>query len=73
MGLLISMSIEIFIITWCICFREYKFKIGDNEFTLGKDMVSVKKYQKTVHVEEIIPSVIEPSFGKNIVIELCRL
>merc|ERR1712098_251818 len=31
--------------------------------TLTKDMVSVKRYQKTVHVEEIIPSVIEPSFG----------
>eukprot|EP00092_Neocalanus_flemingeri_P046057 GFUD01051724.1.p1 GENE.GFUD01051724.1~~GFUD01051724.1.p1 ORF type:complete len:734 (-),score=206.90 GFUD01051724.1:279-2480(-) len=30
---------------------------------LSKDMVSVKKYQKTFHVEEIIPSVIEPSFG----------
>lgn len=27
-------------------------------------MISVKKYQKTVHVEEIIPSVIEPSFGE---------
>ena len=31
--------------------------------TLTKDMISVKKYQKTFHVEEIIPSVIEPSFG----------
>ena len=31
--------------------------------TIGKDMVSVKKYQKTFHVEEIPPSVIEPSFG----------
>jgi len=30
---------------------------------LTKDMISVKKYQKTFHVEEIIPSVIEPSFG----------
>lgn len=26
-------------------------------------MVSVKSTSKTVHVEEIIPSVIEPSFG----------
>ena len=24
---------------------------------------AVKRYQKTMHVEEIIPSVIEPSFG----------
>ena len=31
--------------------------------TIGKDMISVKKYQKTFHVEEITPSVIEPSFG----------
>jgi len=31
--------------------------------TLTKEMVSVKRYQKTLHVEEIIPSVIEPSFG----------
>ncbi|RZB39530.1 glycine--tRNA ligase [Asbolus verrucosus] len=33
------------------------------KFTLTKEMVAVKRYQKTVHVEEIIPSVIEPSFG----------
>lgn len=26
-------------------------------------MVQIKTYQKTVHVEEITPSVIEPSFG----------
>lgn len=30
---------------------------------LTKDHVEVKKYQKTIHVEEIIPNVIEPSFG----------
>uniref|UniRef100_A0A1B0GLL4 Glycine--tRNA ligase n=1 Tax=Lutzomyia longipalpis TaxID=7200 RepID=A0A1B0GLL4_LUTLO len=43
---------------------------GDFELThaggtakLTKDMVSVKTATKTVHVEEIIPSVIEPSFG----------
>lgn len=34
-----------------------------NEFVVKKDMVSVKRGSKTVHVEEIIPSVIEPSFG----------
>ncbi|XP_076640442.1 glycine--tRNA ligase [Colletes latitarsis] len=33
------------------------------EVKITKDMVQVKRYQKTVHVEEIIPSVIEPSFG----------
>ncbi|OCT75438.1 hypothetical protein XELAEV_18030618mg [Xenopus laevis] len=32
-------------------------------FVLTKDMVSVKKSQKTIHVEEIVPNVIEPSFG----------
>ena len=31
--------------------------------TISKDMVTVKKYQKTFHVEEFIPSVVEPSFG----------
>ncbi|EFN67695.1 Glycyl-tRNA synthetase [Camponotus floridanus] len=30
---------------------------------ITKAMIEVKRYQKTVHVEEIIPSVIEPSFG----------
>lgn len=43
--------------------REYVLSCGDQSFTLKKDHVDVKKYQKTVHVEEIIPSVIEPSFG----------
>lgn len=37
------------------------FKLGD--ISLTKDHVSVKTYMKTVHVDEIIPSVIEPSFG----------
>lgn len=39
-------------------------RIGEETFKLDKDMISVKKYQKTVYVEEIIPSVIEPSFGE---------
>lgn len=37
------------------------YKLDD--ISLTKDHVSVKTYMKTVHVEEIIPSVIEPSFG----------
>ncbi|KAF5308768.1 hypothetical protein FQR65_LT06000 [Abscondita terminalis] len=41
----------------------YNLVIGEQEFSLTKDMVSVKRFQTTVHVEEIIPSVIEPSFG----------
>lgn len=36
--------------------------IGD--ISLTRDMITgVKRYEKKVHVEEIIPSVIEPSFG----------
>ncbi|XP_056644958.1 glycine--tRNA ligase [Diorhabda sublineata] len=41
----------------------YELLCGDKKFSLSRDMVSVKKYQNTLHVEEIIPSVIEPSFG----------
>lgn len=26
-------------------------------------MVFIKQHQKTIHVEEVIPSVVEPSFG----------
>ncbi|XP_033325114.1 glycine--tRNA ligase isoform X1 [Megalopta genalis] len=36
---------------------------NDTDVKITKDMIQVKRYQKTVHVEEIIPSVIEPSFG----------
>merc|ERR1719474_2362518 len=42
---------------------EASFELDGKKVTLSKDMISVKKYQKTFHVEEIIPSVIEPSFG----------
>lgn len=42
----------------------YNLKLNnDNIVSITKDMVSVKRYKKTLHVEEIIPSVIEPSFG----------
>lgn len=44
----------------------YELRAQDDkqQFTLTKEMLSgVKRYQKKVHVEEIIPSVIEPSFG----------
>ncbi|GBP08253.1 Glycine--tRNA ligase [Eumeta japonica] len=42
---------------------EYILTTPAGEFKLTSNLVSVKKTQKTVHVEEIIPSVIEPSFG----------
>jgi glycyl-tRNA synthetase len=42
---------------------EATLDVGDKKVKLTKEMVTVKRFQKTVHVEEIIPSVIEPSFG----------
>ena len=38
-------------------------KIDSDTFTLKKDMISIKRGEKRVHVEEITPSVIEPSYG----------
>ncbi|KAF5290930.1 hypothetical protein FQA39_LY14536 [Lamprigera yunnana] len=43
--------------------RFYELKIHNDTFVLKEEMISIKRYKKTVHVEEIIPSVIEPSFG----------
>lgn len=42
---------------------EYELQTHDAPFKITKDMVAIKRYQKTVHVEEYVPSVIEPSFG----------
>uniref|UniRef100_A0A3B4UXH8 Glycine--tRNA ligase n=1 Tax=Seriola dumerili TaxID=41447 RepID=A0A3B4UXH8_SERDU len=42
---------------------EFSFESEGKTFRLTKDMVSVKRFQKTLHVEEIVPNVIEPSFG----------
>lgn len=36
---------------------------GGGTFTLTPALVTVKRHTKTVHVEEVVPSVIEPSFG----------
>ncbi|KAK6025778.1 glycine--tRNA ligase [Ostertagia ostertagi] len=41
----------------------FKLKVDDDEFSLTSNMLTVKRSTKTVHVEEITPSVIEPSFG----------
>ncbi|XP_028391212.1 glycine--tRNA ligase-like [Dendronephthya gigantea] len=42
----------------------YVIKIGEKEYTITKDMVKeVKRYEKDVHVREVEPHVIEPSFG----------
>ncbi|KAG0413209.1 hypothetical protein HPB47_009653, partial [Ixodes persulcatus] len=37
--------------------------VGQNTVEVTSDMVTVKRYQKTVHVDELVPGVIEPSFG----------
>ncbi|XP_053715326.1 glycine--tRNA ligase-like [Synchiropus splendidus] len=42
---------------------EFTIETGDKTFTLKKEMVTVKRFQKTLHVEEVVPNVIEPSFG----------
>lgn len=42
---------------------EFTLETEKGNFKLNSTLVSVKKSQKIVHVEEIIPSVIEPSFG----------
>ncbi|OWF40012.1 Glycine--tRNA ligase [Mizuhopecten yessoensis] len=42
---------------------EFSVDVNGKSFTLKSDMLEIKRYPKTVHVEEIMPSVIEPSFG----------
>nr|XP_057916319.1 glycine--tRNA ligase-like [Doryrhamphus excisus] len=42
---------------------EFSVTTEGKSFKLSKDMVAVKRFQKTLHVEEIVPNVIEPSFG----------
>lgn len=37
--------------------------INDKVYELTLELVEIKRYEKTLHVEEIVPSVIEPSFG----------
>ncbi|XP_056439798.1 glycine--tRNA ligase-like [Gadus chalcogrammus] len=42
---------------------EFTIETEGKSFRLTKDMVSVKRFQKTLYVEEVVPNVIEPSFG----------
>ncbi|KAH9369689.1 hypothetical protein HPB48_007656 [Haemaphysalis longicornis] len=37
--------------------------VDGSDVKVTKDMVQIKRYQKTVHVDELVPGVIEPSFG----------
>ena len=32
-------------------------------YQVTKEMVIIKRYEKVLHVEEFVPSVVEPSFG----------
>jgi len=42
---------------------EATLSMESSQVKLTPDMVSVKRFEKKVHVEEVIPSVVEPSFG----------
>lgn len=43
---------------------EYELSTADGtKFKLSREMVTSKTFNKVVHVEEITPSVVEPSFG----------
>lgn len=42
---------------------KYTLNAGGKTFEVTPNMIEVKKYVKKFHVEEIVPSVIEPSFG----------
>lgn len=41
----------------------YTLNVRDKEYIITPDMVAIKRFQKNIHVEEIVPAVIEPSFG----------
>lgn len=42
---------------------EHTLDVNGSGVTLNSDMIAVRTTSKTIHVEEITPSVIEPSFG----------
>lgn len=42
---------------------EAEIQVDSKTFAVTPDMVQIKRQQKTLHVEEFVPSVIEPSFG----------
>uniref|UniRef100_A0AAF5DGK9 Glycine--tRNA ligase n=2 Tax=Strongyloides stercoralis TaxID=6248 RepID=A0AAF5DGK9_STRER len=43
--------------------KEYIIETSDGVAKLSKEMITIKPFEKTIHVEEVVPSVIEPSFG----------
>merc|ERR1719244_2120669 len=42
---------------------EAQISLDTTEVKLTPEMIAIKRFEKTEHVDEIIPSVIEPSFG----------
>ena len=42
---------------------EFNLELNGSSYRLTPDMVQVKRCQETLHVEEFVPNVIEPSFG----------
>ncbi|XP_075211804.1 glycine--tRNA ligase [Lycorma delicatula] len=43
--------------------KEKTIELSGKSFNITPDMINVKTFEKTLHVEEFVPSVIEPSFG----------
>lgn len=41
----------------------YNLDINGEKYPLTPDLINIKKYEKKIHVQEITPSVIEPSYG----------
>jgi len=46
-----------------VCARDEKVTIDGKEFSISRKMFTFRSSEKTVQVEEYVPSVIEPSFG----------
>ncbi|KAJ6216538.1 hypothetical protein RDWZM_007695 [Blomia tropicalis] len=42
---------------------QFDLELEGNNVVITKELVSLKKYEKKMHVEEFVPGVIEPSFG----------
>ena len=57
------MQMLLFYFLKSIYFSGYPLNVKDKTIELNKELVEVKRYDKTLHVEEIVPSVIEPSLG----------
>jgi len=45
-------------------FSKVSIDVAGQMFELEKELVEVKRYDQTIHIEDVQPSVIEPSFGE---------